>query len=81
MIETTWRFELTDSGFFKEARHHGAISGLLTSLFPLPLNTFAGAIRTAIGNHHGADWQDYKNTSPQQSKTRALVERIGRPSD
>lgn len=81
MTDCTWRFTLTDSGFFKEARHHGATSGFLTSLFPLPLKTFAGAIRTAIGNQAGVDWMDFKRGTPLKPETRTLIEHIGSPSD
>lgn len=81
MTDCIWRFILTDSGFFKEARHHGATSGFLTSLFPLPLTTFAGAIRTVIGNLADVDWEDFKRKTPLKQETRALIEQIGGPSD
>ena len=74
----TWRFTPMDTWFFRESRPMESLGdSVLTSLFPPPIRTLVGAIRTAIGNHHGVDWTQYGNT-PQYSK---LFAQIGDDSD
>lgn len=56
----TWRFTALDSLFFRESRPFGTIGGSeLSSVFPPSPSTMAGAIRSAIGDHQGVDWQEY----------------------
>jgi CRISPR-associated protein Cmr3 len=60
MTKTTWRFKPLDSLFFKESRPMEAIGGSeLASAFPPPIRTLAGAVRTAIGDHHDVDWKRF----------------------
>jgi CRISPR-associated protein Cmr3 len=60
MNTTTLRFTALDTLFFRESRPFEAIGGSeLTSLFPPPPRTVAGAIRSAIGDALGADWQAF----------------------
>jgi CRISPR-associated protein Cmr3 len=58
----TWRFTAFDSWFFRESRPFDSIgSSELGSVFPPSPATMAGAIRSAIGEHLGIDWQKYKD--------------------
>lgn len=53
-------FNIIDSWFFREAKGLDAIgSGVSNSLFPPPVNTLAGALRTSIGDHLKVDWRAY----------------------
>ena len=55
-----WRFEALDTWFFKESRPLEAIGGAqLGSSFPPPVRTLIGAVRTALGDAYGVQWQDY----------------------
>lgn len=55
-----WRFEALDTWFFKESRPLEAVGGAqLGSSFPPPARTLIGAVRTALGDAHGVQWQDY----------------------
>lgn len=56
----TLRFTALDTLFFRESRPFEAIGGSeLTSLFPPPPRTVAGAIRSTIGESLGADWHAF----------------------
>lgn len=69
MSVTTLRFTALDTLFFRESRPHETIGGSeLASLFPPPSRTVAGAIRTAIGDYLGADWNAYKQAFDAQTK-------------
>lgn len=58
--ETIWSFDPFDTLFFRESRPHGALGGSeLGSLFPPPARTLAGAIRFAMGESVGVDWQAF----------------------
>ncbi len=55
-----WRFDPLDSWFFREARAFDTSgSNELSSLFPPPARTVAGAIRTLIGEIQGVDWERF----------------------
>jgi CRISPR-associated protein Cmr3 len=55
-----WRFDPLDSWFFREARAFDTSgSNELSSLFPPPARTVAGAIRTLIGETQGVDWEQF----------------------
>ncbi len=72
----TWRFEQVDSWFFREARPYGTIGGVeLSSVFPPPARTVAGAIRTMIGEHRGVDWKEFAKEG--DLKWSPLREQIG----
>ncbi|MBI5142695.1 MAG: hypothetical protein HZA20_10995 [Nitrospirae bacterium] len=61
MTSRTLRLSALDTWFFRESRPHGSVGGTeLDSVFPPPPRTVAGAVRTMIGNHAGADWDDFK---------------------
>ena len=52
-----WRFDPLDTWFFREARGFETSGhNELSSLFPPPARTVAGALRTLIGEQQGADW-------------------------
>jgi CRISPR-associated protein Cmr3 len=52
-----WRFDPLDTWFFREARGFEMSGGTeLSSLFPPPARTVAGAIRTLIGEQRDVDW-------------------------
>ena len=58
-----WRLTFTpvDSWYFRESRPHGAAGAdRLESLFPPPVRTVAGAIRTRIGECLNVDWQAFR---------------------
>lgn len=72
-----WRFEALDTWFFKESRPLEAIGGAqLGSSFPPPARTLIGAVRTALGDAYGVQWQDYARR--EDHPLRALM---GAPSD
>jgi len=55
-----WRFDPLDSWFFREARAFDTSgSQELSSLFPPPVRTVAGAIRTLIGEAQDVDWERF----------------------
>lgn len=65
-MNMTWRFNALDSLFFREARPFDSIGGSeLSSVFPPPTSTLAGAIRSAIGEFNGVDWQRYLLDYPE----------------
>lgn len=56
-----WRFGALDTWFFREARPFDIPgSPELTSHFPPPAPTVAGAIKTLIGRQTGIDWRGFK---------------------
>lgn len=59
----TLTFNATDTLFFRESRPMESM-GELQSVFPPPMRTLAGAIRTLIGETNGVNWQDYER-NPQ----------------
>lgn len=65
-MNMTWRFNALDSLFFREARPFDSIGGSeLSSVFPPPTSTLAGAIRSAIGEFNDVDWQRYPLHYPE----------------
>jgi len=75
---TTWCFNALDTWFFRESRPHDAVGGSqLSSLFPPPARTIAGAIRTLIGEANNVDWQDFA----QKTKNHAIYKLIGYGDD
>ena len=53
-------FNIIDSWFFRESRGLDAIgAGASSSLFPPPVSTLAGALRTSIGDQLGVNWQAF----------------------
>ncbi len=64
-----WQFDPFDSWFFRESRPFDSIGGAqLSSHFPPPARTLAGAIRTAIGEFSGVDWHRYNNVDDTTHK-------------
>ncbi|MEH6577389.1 MAG: type III-B CRISPR module-associated Cmr3 family protein [Amphritea sp.] len=62
MMHFDCRFDIADSWFFREARAHDAIGvGQLDSVFPPPVSTLAGALRTTLGDQLGVDWQAFRH--------------------
>ncbi len=60
MSAKQWCFEPLDTWFFRESRPFGTVGGSeLTSLFPPPARTVAGAIRTLIGENANINWNNY----------------------
>lgn len=65
-------FEAVDTWFFREARPHGSVgTSELASVFPPPVRTLLGALRTLIGDHwftrHGGDWRGFKDNPALQA--------------
>ncbi len=74
MNTLTCRFEPLDTWFFREARPHGSVgSSELGSVFPPPVNTLLGALRTLIGDawhsRHGTNWRQFA----QLDELKALI--------
>lgn len=74
MSQLTCRFEPFDTWFFRESRPQGSIGASeLGSVFPPPVRTLLGAVRTAIGDawhaRHGTDWRQFE----QLHELRALI--------
>lgn len=68
----TCHFEAMDTWFFREARPHGSVgSSELASVFPPPVRTLLGALRTLIGDswfaRHGGDWRGLKDNAALQA--------------
>ncbi len=62
MSQTLCRFTPVDSWFFRESRPQGSLgSSELGSVFPPPVSTLLGALRTLIGDawhaEHGTNWR------------------------
>jgi len=77
---SNWTFEAWDTLFFRESRPHDTSGGTeLASLFPPPIRTLAGAIRTWIGTQLGVDWQGYAASAgkPYWVNEIDLVHQIG----
>lgn len=56
--EITFRLAACDTWFFRESRPHDVVGASeLASLFPPPIRTLAGALRTYFGEQIGIDWQ------------------------
>lgn len=54
------RITIADSWFFREARAHDAIgAGQIDSMFPPPVSTLSGALRTVLGDWMDVDWQAF----------------------
>ena len=56
--QATLVFNATDTLFFRESRPMEAL-GEAQSVFPPPVRTLAGAVRTLIGEHLGVNWHDF----------------------
>ncbi|WP_305908586.1 type III-B CRISPR module-associated protein Cmr3 [Methylomarinum sp. Ch1-1] len=55
----TLQLHALDTWFFRESRPHDAVGASeLASLFPPPVRTLAGALRTFIGERIGINWQN-----------------------
>lgn len=55
-----WRFQAVDSWFFRETRAHDAVGvSELNSVFPPPVRTLLGAIRTWLGDQEGVNWKTF----------------------
>lgn len=66
------RFTPFDTWFFRESRPQGSIgSSELGSVFPPPLRTLLGAVRTAIGDawhaQHGTNWREFSELAGLQA--------------
>lgn len=72
MNALTCHFEALDTWFFRESRPQGSIGASeLGSVFPPPVNTLLGAVRTAIGDafhqQHGTDWRQFAELNALQA--------------
>lgn len=66
------RFTPFDTWFFRESRPQGSLgSSELRSVFPPPLRTLLGAVRTAIGDawhaRHGTNWRQFAQLAELQA--------------
>ena len=63
------RFSALDTWFFRESRPMEALGGAeLVSVFPPPVRTLLGAVRTAIGDANGVDWHQFKDNAALQAQ-------------
>jgi CRISPR-associated protein Cmr3 len=68
-----WRISALDTWFFRESRPMESIGGAqLQSVFPPPVRTLIGAVRTAIAESCGVNWHDYPNR-PEHQSVRELI--------
>ncbi|WP_295542549.1 type III-B CRISPR module-associated Cmr3 family protein [uncultured Thiohalocapsa sp.] len=68
-----WRFDPLDTWFFREARGFETSGhNELSSLFPPPARTVAGALRTLIGEQRGVDWTRFP-TAEEYAELRSLI--------
>ncbi|MGX2040917.1 type III-B CRISPR module-associated Cmr3 family protein [Methylocaldum sp. MU1018] len=75
---TTWRLHALDTWFFREARPFDTIgSPELSSHFPPPAPTVAGAIKTLVGRRAGIDWRHFRPKAEGEPRH----ERYGRLGD
>lgn len=72
-------FKATDTWFFRESRPMEA-QGELQSVFPPPMRTLTGAIRSLIGEHMGVNWSLFKD-KPSDEKCQQLRQVIGFADD
>lgn len=68
MTQLECLFEPMDTWFFRESRPQGSMgSSELGSVFPPPVRTLLGALRTAMGDawhvKHGTSWRDFEGNS------------------
>lgn len=68
-------FNATDTLFFKESRPMESM-GELQSVFPPPIRTLAGAVRSLIGQSMDVDWHEYEQAC-KHDKEHPLREIIG----
>lgn len=69
MSKSTLRFSALDTWFFRESRPMEALGGSeLVSLFPPPVRTLLGAVRTAIGDANGVNWHKFKDDTALQAQ-------------
>lgn len=78
------QFSAFDTLFFRESRPQGSLGiSELSSVFPPPVSTLLGAIRTAIGDswhaRHGTQWHDFNNL-PDLQKIIGISEDLGQLS-
>lgn len=74
----TFRLAAFDTWFFRESRPHDAVGASeLASLFPPPVRTLAGAIRSYLGELIGIDWKTLASDMPDFDFKTAL----GGPDD
>lgn len=70
-----WRFDAFDTLFFRESRPMESLGGSeLGGVFPPPVRTMIGALRTAVGDALGVDWNHYR-----KDPSHPLRSRIGTP--
>jgi CRISPR-associated protein Cmr3 len=72
MSALTCRFTAFDTWFFREARPQGSIGqSELSSVFPPPINTLLGAVRTAVGDEwhtlNGTSWREFHHLKELQA--------------
>lgn len=60
------QFTPIDTWFFRETRPHDAVGASeLSSLFPPPVRTLIGAVRSFLGEQIGIDWHKFNTNQPQ----------------
>lgn len=77
---TTLRLTAFDTLFFRESRPFESIGGSeLASVFPPPPRAVLGAIRAAIGDAMGVNWQSFNNVNSHENQ--AIRDVIGYGDD
>ena len=61
-----FQFHAMDTWFFRESRPHDAVGASeLSSLFPPPVRTLIGAVRSFLGEQINIDWHAFKTSQAQ----------------
>ncbi|QLQ32192.1 MAG: hypothetical protein HZT40_12035 [Candidatus Thiothrix singaporensis] len=67
----TWRFKALDTWFFRESRPMESIGGSeLLSAFPPSPRTLSGAVRSVVGEHKQADWQQWRGGKQREEDSK-----------
>ena len=67
------QFKPIDTWFFRESRPHDAAGASeLSSLFPPPVRTLLGAVRSFLGDSLGVDWQQFNRNGEYAELKQAM---------
>jgi CRISPR-associated protein Cmr3 len=67
------QFTPIDTWFFRESRPHDAVgASVLSSLFPPPVRTLLGAVRSFLGDSLGVDWKQFNRNGEYTELKKAI---------
>lgn len=74
MTEMLVKFEPVDTWFFRESRPHGSVgANALNSVFPPPVRTLIGAVRSWVGHEYMAKHQESWDNLANLSDLKAVI--------